>query len=131
MSFKSRGINAERDLVHRFWEIGWACVRVAGSGSSQFPSPDLLAGNNLRKFAIETKTCSGNIQYFSKKEINELKFFANRFGAEFWVAIKFKGEKWVFLGLEDLMETGKSFAASRDLCERRGLSFEELTNGFL
>ena len=130
MSLKSKGINAERDLVHRFWEIGWACVRVAGSGSSKYPSPDLLAGNNVRKFAIETKTTSGTIQYFSKKEIDELRFFSNRFGAESWVAIKFKGISWVFLGLEDLMETGKAFSASKALCERRGLSFEELTNGF-
>lgn len=130
MSFKRKGINAERDLVHKFWEIGWACIRVAGSGSSHFPSPDLLAGNNLRKFAIETKTTSSNIQYFSKKEINELKFFADRFGAESWVAVKFKGAKWAFLGLEDLEETSKSFAVSKSLCERRGLSFEELTKGF-
>lgn len=131
MSLKSKGINAERDLVHRFWEIGWACIRVAGSGSSKYPSPDLLAGNNLRKFAIEAKTTTSNIQYFDKKEIFELRDFANRFGAESWVAIKFKGSKWVFLGLEDLIETGKFFAASKSLCERRGLSFEELTQGFL
>ena len=131
MSMKSKGINAERELVHKFWEIGWACIRVAGSGSSKYPSPDLLAGNNLRKFAIETKTTSSTIQYFSKKEISELKYFADRFGAESWVAIKFKGAKWVFLSLEDLIETGKAFAASKALCERRGLSFEELTRGFL
>jgi holliday junction resolvase Hjr len=131
MSLKSKGINAERDLVHRFWEIGWACVRVAGSGSSKYPSPDLLAGNNLRKFAIESKMCSGKIQYFTKKEISELKFFSDRFGAESWVAIKFKGLNWFFLSLEDLEETEKAFSASRNLCERRGLSFEELTRGFL
>ena len=130
MSLKSKGINAERELVHKFWSIGWACVRIAGSGSSKYPSPDLIAGNNIRRFAIETKTSCGKIQYFSKKEIEELRYFADHFGAESWVSIKFKGLKWIFLSLEDLMETGKSFAASKDLCERRGLSFEELTNGF-
>ncbi|MCC7574696.1 Holliday junction resolvase [Candidatus Woesearchaeota archaeon] len=130
MSLKSKGINAERDLVHKFWEFGWACIRVAGSGSSKYPSPDLLAGNNLRKFAIETKTTSGTNQYFSKKEIIELKDFAGRFGAESWVAIKFKGCSWFFLSLEDLVETGKGFSASKSLCERRGLLFEELTRGF-
>jgi len=131
VSLKSKGINAERDLVHKFWKIGWACIRVAGSGSAKYPSPDLLAGNNLRKFAIEAKLCSSNIQYFSKKEISELKFFADRFGAESWVAIRFKGLNWFFLSLEDLEETDKAFGASKALCERRGLSFEEVTNGFL
>jgi holliday junction resolvase Hjr len=91
MSLKSKGINAERDLVHRFWEIGWACVRVAGSGSSKYPSPDLLAGNNIRKFVIETKTTSGNFSIFLRKQFSELIDFAGRFGAESWVAIKFKG----------------------------------------
>ncbi len=128
MSMKSKGINAERELVHKFWEIGWACVRIAGSGSSKYPSPDLVAGNNLRRFAIETKTSSGEIQYFTKKEIRELQYFADRFGAESWVSIKFKGLQWAFLSLEDLMETNKSFAASKALCERRGLSFAELTS---
>jgi Holliday junction resolvase len=130
MSMKSKGINAERDLVHRFWKIGWACIRVAGSGSSRYPSPDLLAGNNIRKFVIETKTTSGNSQYFSKKQVSELIDFAGRFGAESWVAIKFKGLNWFFLSLEDLEENGKSFGVSRSVCERRGLSFEELTGGF-
>ena len=53
MSRKSKGINAERSLIHKFWAHNWAAIRVAGSGSSKYPSPDVLAGNNLRKLAIE------------------------------------------------------------------------------
>ena len=56
---KKKGINAERELIHMFWAEKWAAIRVAGSGSSKYPSPDILAGNNLRKLAIECKAISG------------------------------------------------------------------------
>ena len=57
MSRKSKGINAERDLIHKFWNVeGWSAVRVAGSGSMKYPSADVLATNKLRRLAIECKT---------------------------------------------------------------------------
>jgi Holliday junction resolvase - archaeal type len=42
---KSKGSKAERDLIHLFWSKGFAAMRAAGSGSSQHPSPDILAGD--------------------------------------------------------------------------------------
>ena len=45
MSLKSKGINAERELIHKFWGVGWGAVRVAGSGSMRYPSSDILAAN--------------------------------------------------------------------------------------
>jgi holliday junction resolvase Hjr len=127
MSTKSRGTNAERDLVHKFWAVNWACFRAAGSGSSQFPTPDLITGNNIRKLAIEVKLTTYERQYFDKKEIADLQLFATLFGAEPWVAIKFLRHEWLFLTLEDLEETPKAFVASKEVAERRGLTFEELT----
>lgn len=126
MSTKSRGTNAERDLVHKFWAVNWACFRAAGSGSSQYPTPDLITGNNLRKLAIEVKLTTLDRQYFDKKEIEDLKLFGALFGAEPWVAIKFSRQEWLFMTLEDLEETPKSFVASKEVALRRGLTFEEL-----
>jgi len=127
MSKKSRGINAERDLIHKFWAAGWAAMRSAGSGSSHYPSPDVIASNNLRKIAIEAKLTTEEKKYFDKKEIEDLKIFADKFGAESWVAIKFFRKDWVFLTLEDLEATGKHFVATKEVAERRGLSFNEIT----
>ena len=64
MSTKSRGSNAERDLIHKFWGEGWAALRAAGSGSSQFPAPDIIASNNVRKLAIEVKLTTELKKYF-------------------------------------------------------------------
>ena len=126
MSLKSKGINAERELVHMFWSKDWACLRIAGSGSSRYPSPDILAGNKLRRLAIECKITKDQKKYFEKKEINALKKFAEIFGAEPWVAIKFKGHEWYFISLEDLTETEKCFVADVKKATNKGLLFEEI-----
>jgi Holliday junction resolvase len=126
MSRKSRGINAERDLIHKFNENEWVAFRAAGSGSMKYACPDIIAGNNLRKIAIEVKLTTEEKKYFTKEEIKDLVFFANRFGAEAWVAVKFFREDWLFLTIEDLEETPKNYVADLKVAKRRGLSFEEL-----
>ena len=128
MSLKSRGTNAERDLIHKFWGAGWAALRAAGSGSSQFPAPDVVASNNVRKLAIEVKLTTEKKKYFTKKEVNELEYFSKKFGAEAWVGVKFFHKPWYFLTLEDLEVTGKSFGVSIALAEQKGLTFEEIVS---
>lgn len=126
MSLKSKGINAERELVHMFWAKDWACLRIAGSGSSRYPSPDLLVGNRLRRLAIECKVTKEKSKYFAKEDIFALRKFADVFGAEPWVAIKFKGSEWHFVSLEDLKDTGNGFSLNVDGAKSRGLLFEEM-----
>ena len=55
MNTKAKGTQGERELVKFFNEAGWGCIRIAGSGSSRYPSPDILAGNAVRRVAIECK----------------------------------------------------------------------------
>src|SRR3989338_2995739 len=105
MSRKSKGINAERDLIHKFWGNNWAAVRVAGSGSMKYPSADILATNKLRKLAIECKTSKEPWKYVEKADIGQLKTFAELFNAEPWLAVKFDKKEWLFMALDDLDET--------------------------
>jgi len=126
MSLKSKGINGERELVHMFWGKNFACLRIAGSGSNRYPSPDLLVGNKLRRLAIECKVTKENKKYFEKNEVFALKKFADTFGAEPWVAIKFKGHEWYFVSLEDMTDTGKNFVVDVNIAQSKGLLFEEM-----
>lgn len=123
---KSRGTGAERDLIHKFWNQGWAAMRAAGSGSSQFPSPDIVAGKYGRRMAIECKLTSEQKKYFPNEEIRLLNYFAKTFCAEAWIAIKFPKKEWVFFTPEDLAVAGNNFSASVELAELKGLSFEEV-----
>ena len=129
MSHKNKGINAERNLIHKFWATnGWSAVRIAGSGSMRYPSADILATNKLRKLAIECKTCVKNSKYMPKADIEQLKDFADIFGAEPWIAIKFKGCEWYFISLEDIAKTSKNFIINVDTAQNQGLLFEEIIN---
>ena len=126
MSHKSKGSNAERDLIHKFNAQGWVAIRSAGSGSQQFPAPDILAGNNLRRLAIECKATKDTKKYLTKKEVDELIYFANTFGAEAWIGVKFDHMSWFFIAIHDLDITNKSYAIDIPTAKTKGLSFEEL-----
>ena len=52
--------------------------------------------------------------------------FADVFGAEPWVAVKFKGHEWYFVSLEDLKDTGNGFSLNVDGAKSKGLLFEEM-----
>lgn len=121
MPSKTKGSNAERELIHFFWRNNWAATRIAGSGSTRYPAPDLLAGNNLRKLAIECKVTKSIRQYFTVKEIDELKEFSEIFGAEPWVAVKFNNVDWFFLPIGDLDATEKHYILSLESAKRKGL----------
>lgn len=127
MANKSKGTNAERDLVHKFWNTGsWSAIRIAGSGSSKYPSADILASNKLRKLAIECKTTKEKNKYLQKEVIEQIKTFSDIFGAEPWIAIRFERTDWFFISLEDLEKVGNSFLISKEMAEKKGLLLEEL-----
>jgi Holliday junction resolvase len=127
MSCKSKGINAEREIIHMFWGTeDWCSHRIAGSGSSKYPSPDIIAGNNQRMIALECKTLKKGKKYLNQEEIKQLKDFSKKFGAEPWLAMKFDRQPWSFLRPEDLEETKSCFAISQNLIKKKGISFQEL-----
>ncbi len=123
---KAKGTQGERELVRFFNENGWGCIRIAGSGSSRYPSPDILAGNAIRRVAIECKVTKDSKKYLLKDEIEQLRTFSQKFGAEAWIGVRFPGEPWYFLMLEDLYDTGANMMVSLESARRRGLKAEEL-----
>ncbi|MBI4738136.1 Holliday junction resolvase [Candidatus Woesearchaeota archaeon] len=126
MRVKSKGINAERELIHLFWKHGWAAIRTAGSGSNHYPSPDIIAGNAIRRVALECKVTKEIKQYLTKKEVTELQEYSKKFGAESWIAVKFDHVDWFFVPTSELECTGESFALGLEDAKMRGLQFEEL-----
>ena len=130
MSVKQKGINGERELIHKFWENGWAAVRVAGSGSSRYPSPDIVAANISRKLAVESKVTKEDRKYFSSEDLNQLIEFSEKFGAEPWLAVKFSSAGWFFLPPAEIEQTKGGFVFSLELAKTKGFEFKELLNQF-
>lgn len=130
MSVKRKGINAERELIHKFWENSWTAIRVAGSGSSKYPSPDIIAANISRKLAIEAKVTKNNKKYFTIQDISQLLEFSGKFGAEPWLAVKFNKSGWFFLPPSEIEKTKKGFVFSLKKAKIKGFAFKELLNKF-
>ncbi len=126
MANKHKGSNAERELLHMFWNEGFACIRVAGSGCMPEPSCDLLAGNGILKLAIECKATKEKKKYLEKRQMSELKKFAGMFGLTPLVAIKFCRKGWWLISPDKLEDTGKCLAISLEAMEKKGISFKEL-----
>jgi holliday junction resolvase Hjr len=126
MSQKAKGTNAERELIHLLWKRGYAAIRVAGSGSSHYPSPDIVAGNIQRKLAIECKSVKGTVKYLPKEEVLALQQFCSIFGCEPWIGIRFARNEWFFVAPEDLRETSSSYMVSTDTIKLKGLLLDEL-----
>jgi len=124
---KAKGTSAENELIHRFWDNKWVCVRVAGSGSTQYPAPDLLASRGDKKIVMEVKVVNDTKKYFKEQEIKDLNFFAEKFGTESWVGVKFQESQWYFIPTFELEET-KSGNYKIDLIQmkRQGFTFEEM-----
>ena len=128
MSLKSKGSNAERELLHLFWSKGCAAIRSAGSGSMKYPGPDLIVGSREknRRMAIECKSSSGTKIYLDKHDLNQLKDFAQAFDATPYFAVRFSRKEWLFISPEDLGSTKTGFVIDINTAERRGLLIDEL-----
>lgn len=124
---KAVGTLGENELVEEFWNNNWVCVRVAGSGSTKHPAPDLLASRGDRKIVLEIKVVSASKKYFTQKEITELDFFAGQFGAESWVGVKFNNNEWFFSPTSELevTKTG-NFVCDIIQLKRKGFKFQEM-----
>jgi len=130
MSYHQKGSNAERELIHLFWQTNeWVACRVAGSGSMHYPAPDIIANKSGIHLAIECKCTKANSQYLEKREVEELQKYARAAGARALIALRFNRKPWLFLNPEDLEETSHHFVARLNKAELCGITFEELVKG--
>ena len=121
---KAKGSTFERDLVHKFWEAGWGASRIAGSGSTKLPAPDLIAGKPGRLIVIEAKASADKKKYLTAEEVDQLVLLAKALGAEPWIAVKFNGRGIKFCPANSAKRTEKSVIVSSE--DSLLLSFDEL-----
>ena len=127
MGSKGKGSRNERELFYLFYEHDWMPLRTAGSGSTPIPAPDLLVGNGKRVLAIECKTIRGTKKYLEPQQIKELMIFAEKFGAEPWIAIKFDYQGWFFVKPSELEKTKNGMPAiSLKNAQQKALRFQDM-----
>ncbi len=127
MKTKAKGSRTERELIHMLHDAGWGIIRSAGSGSTPLPSTDIIAGNGKRYLSIECKALKAAIKYFDDEEINQVKDFAQRFGAEAWLGLRFNNQPWYFVTPEQLsLSRGGNPSIALEKIKIIGKTFEQL-----
>ena len=126
---KIKGTRFERELFHMFDDAKWQPIRAAGSGSTSVDCVDLVIGssNKNRILAIECKVLKAKAKYLAEEDILQLNEFANKFGAEAWIAIKFDHFGTYFVKPDKLPKTKSNYCVvSLEFCKENGISFEKL-----
>jgi len=88
-----KGSRAERELVNWLTENGWAAMRAPTSGGgTERDLPDIIAGRDGYSVAVELKTTGGDRAYFDPEEGDQLTRFAQAFGANAFLGVRFDEE---------------------------------------
>jgi Holliday junction resolvase len=109
---KSKGGVYERELLRLFFDNGFSGVRVAGSGASSMPSPDLVIGRAGEVLAFEVKSTVNDYVYISKAQLDNLLSFSHVFGAKPLVAVKFINRGWRFFEAPEIDSKNARFSFS-------------------
>lgn len=130
MKNKQKGSNAERELLFDLYDKGFAVSRVAGSGSSQLPTPDVLAFKNGKAIAIECKSKKGEYLNIKEQQIEELFLWEKLSGLKAFIAWRLGKEQWYFLHISQLSKTKKAYAIKRKEIQEKGEIFEKFISKY-
>lgn len=124
MSNKSKGSNAERELVSLFTENGWRAVRVAGSGVNDESPCDIIVGKIGHKgYTLEAKSSKKSSIYITKSQIGEFITYSHILGLRPVIAARFNREGWFFINPEQLNDSGKNWVISLKKAKEEGKRF--------
>ena len=122
-----KGANAERELIHKLFKMGFSVARVAGSGSTSLPSPDIIALNKTKILAIECKAWSQAYLNIPLKQMAELRSWSTNAGADFYIAWKIPHKGWFFLPAEIFKRTKKAYTISMKKALKQSLDIGVVT----
>lgn len=124
MSNKSKGSNAERELVKMFTGHGWRALRVAGSGVNDDSPCDMIVGKLGKKgYTIEAKSSKSKYIYITKQQIEDFILFSSTIGLEPVIAVRFNREGWIFLNPSQLKDSGVNWVVRLAEVKKEGKRF--------
>lgn len=124
-----KGDRTERELVNELDEREFAVMRAPASGAAtKRELPDVLAGNGVLFLAIEAKASGKDKVYIDGEEVEDLQYFAEQFGADAWIGVRFDRRDWYFFRPEDCYVTdGGNYRIKEETALQEGADLDELT----
>ncbi len=124
------GIQHERDLALKLWEMGFAVVRGPASGAKakRLLYPDLVAIRSGRVYAFEVKTrIREEPIYIEGEQVEKLREFIKRSGGKAYIAVKIVNVTgWKLVPIEALKETKGSNYKIDEEALSRAISLKDL-----
>lgn len=125
MTNYQKGSRGETELIGILEdEYDFVAMRApASGGGTKREVPDVIAGNGDNFYVMEVKRWDRDIdyEYLSKEEVHSLEHFADMFGAEYFIAVRFDYGEWGFFKKEDLRETEKSYRVDEFKSPKRAM----------
>ena len=135
-----KGSRRERELVDGLDKAGMAVMRAPASGAAtERELPDVLAGDGEQFVAIEAKSSEGDPIYIEGREVDELKYFADSFGAVPLIGVKFDVKHgdpaygnddklgWYFFHPDELHVTGGgNYRVKKETALEDSIPFDDL-----
>ena len=117
-----KGANAERELIHTLFKMGFSVARVAGSGATSLPCPDILALKPEKQLAFECKAWAQSYLTIADAQMQELQQWSKQAGVDFYVAWKVPRKGWIFLKPRHFNKTAKGYCVSQKHALRNGIN---------
>ncbi len=126
MSRYAKGANAERELIKMLFDKGFAVARVAGSGVSPLPCPDIVALKPGKVLGIECKAWDSAYLSIPIEQIEGLLKWAGASGGEVFVGWKQSRKGWFFIDPGNFNRSKKFYIISQKNSVSKGVSLEVL-----
>ncbi|MDE1762050.1 MAG: hypothetical protein KGH59_03220 [Candidatus Micrarchaeota archaeon] len=122
-----KGARGERELLNRFYGLGYSVIRSAGSGVNSI-SPDILVVKRGKGFAFECKAWDKSTISIEHEKYEALKRWEENTGMPTFMAWRMSNVGWFFIRLDEMHKNDKSWSVTKKTALSIGRVFEHIAS---
>ncbi len=125
MNRYTKGARGERELLSKFYSLGYQVIRSAGSGVNAV-SPDIIAVKGDIGFCFECKAWDKGSLSIDWEKFDELKKWENNTRLKTYIAWRMNGVGWYFIRLDEMNKNARSYSVTKKQALMINRQFEKL-----
>jgi Holliday junction resolvase len=123
-----KGARSERELLNRFYSLGYSVMRSAGSGVNSL-GPDILAIKDGVCLAFECKAWERNRLSIDMEGFEKIRKWKENTKFPTYVAWRMNNRGWYFIELEEMKKGEKDYSITKKKTLEIGRDWERLGFG--
>ncbi len=120
-----KGSRGERELLLKFYDLGYQVMRSAGSGVNGV-SPDIIAIKGEKGFCFECKTWDKGSLSIELDKFEELRKWENNTRLQTMIAWRMSNAGWYFIKLGEMNKNDRSYSVTKKQALAINRQFEML-----